>query len=146
MGKVHAVKQHETWLLPVYGERASDSRCNALVWDVYPSTKKYLLACYRRFCQMLEEDPSLRRMAYEAVPATVQWVDAEHYDIIDLVPTENDAPTQVRIDAIENPLCTDYELLYVMRDVFYFRTSLADTTEWYEAVMPWETLRRMFKS
>lgn len=143
-------KEHETWLLPVFGERESDDKCRALVWKVSRSSRKYLLTLKRRFDRAWKEDPSLRRMAYEAVPVDTRWINDDRCDIFELMPDFDDTGDPVPAEGLYDKNTpehdTDHDLLYVTKDSFYFRVSFADTAEWYEAFMTWETLEGMFKS
>lgn len=141
-------KEHETWLLPVFGERKTDDKCRALVWKVSKSSRRYLLTLKRRFERAWKEDPALSCMAYDAVPVDTRWIADDRRNIFELVPDFDDTGEPVRVEGLyEKDVSehdTDRDLVYVTGDMFYFRVRFANTNEWYEAGMWWEILEGMF--
>lgn len=137
-----------TWLLPVFGEREHDDHCRALVWRITKSSRKYLLTLRRRFERCFKEDPALKRMAYDAVPVDVQWLDDDKINYDEYPEAFDDCGEPIRCEGLYEEyrpeLDTDEDRLYVTRESFYFRVRVADTESWYEAGMKWETLEGVF--
>jgi len=137
-----------TWLLPVFGEREDDDHCRALVWRVTKSARKYLLTLKRRFDRCRREDPALRRMAYEAVPVDVQWLDDDKIGYDSYPADFDDCGEPIRAEGLyekfQPELDTDDDRLYVTEENVFFRVRVADTQSWYEAYMKWETLEGVF--
>ena len=142
------MSRSQGWALQVYGTGDNDLRCRMLVWHVRPQERRWLLNMKKKFDKLKRGEPSLRRIAFTSLD-DLQWVDDNKVDVFEQVPDFEDMESPIKVDGLYDKKLpehdTDHDLVYVCEKEFYFRMSIADLAEWYEASMKWEVLEAMFQ-